>query len=625
MIIYSGTKSTFVKDVASERIADIISIKFSEHGIAHDNEREYLAWQNSLRYMRTVMDSPCFDDGVTVSVEYCIPNTSKRVDFIVAGKDDVGKEHVVVVELKQWTKAQRTRREDIVKAFTGGAERDVPHPSYQAYSYAKTIENFSAVVQDEDIVLKACAFLHNYVPEKRAELDNDFYGEVVRLAPIFIKDEEEQLRDFISKYVSKPGRDKMMYVIDHGRIRPSKALQDVIGSMIDGNEEFCLIDEQKTAFESVRGLVHLAMHDNKKHTVIITGGPGTGKSVVAINLLVALLREGFNIEYVTKNATPRNVYFEMLKRQNHLHGYVKNLFKSSGSFVNAKPGVFDCLLVDEAHRLNARSFAGFGFHGENQIKEIINASKVSVFFVDDDQIVTGSDIGSVAEIKRWANLLGSEVYQEQDINLVSQFRCNGSDGYMAFIDDLLQRRHTANYDGFDGQYDFRVFDDPVAMREELRKLNEVNNKSRMIAGYCYEWDSKKNPKAMDIVLENGFAAQWNFSSTSTWAIDKKSFDQVGCIHTSQGLEFDYVGIIIGNDLLFRNGKVITDANARAKTDASLRGTGTSGVDAMARRDMIIRNTYKVLLTRGQKGCFVYCQDKELGRYLKTRLDKMHKC
>ena len=136
----------------------------------------------------------------------------------------------------------------------------------------------------------------------------------------------------------------------------------------------------------------------------------------------------------------------------------------------------------------------------------------------------------------------------------------------------------------------------------------------------------KNPNSdvYDIVLEDDFKAKWNFNNTDTWAIDDKSFDQVGCIHTSQGLEFDYVGVIIGKDLVYRDNKVITDYTQRAKTDQSLRGI-VKYVNGLKKRkiepnvetddgllklsDRIIRNTYKTLLTRGQKGCFIYCEDE----------------
>lgn len=620
MLIYSGRKCEFENDVINHMIAKNIEMEFAKHGIAHNNDREFVAWQNSLEYMRRVLNDRSFSEDIQVAIEYQIPQTSKRVDFIIAGCDEEQQDNVVVVELKQWEEAERTSRHGIVTTFTGGSVKAVAHPSYQAYSYAKTIENFNSTVQDENIGIYPCAYLHNYLEKNRAEIDNELYEDVIELAPLYIKDEEQKLRDFIKKYVTKRSSKDLLYEIDNGKIRPSKALQDALGSMLNGNEEFVMIDEQKVVYETVKRLVDKAIKKNKKYTVIVEGGPGTGKSVVAIQLLAELIRSGKNAQYVTKNAAPRNVYFEKLKRDKYKLAYVKNLFKGSGSYYDAPSNQLDCLLVDEAHRLNAKS----GRHqnlGENQIKEIINASLVSVFFIDENQVVTTKDIGSIEEIEKWAKELGSKIYRDETTVLSSQFRCNGSDGYIAFINDLVGIRQTANADGFDGDYEIKVFDDPCELRSELRKKNAVNNKARLLAGYCYEWASKKDMSAFDIQLPHDFKAQWNFNSTSTWAIDEDSFEQVGCIHTSQGLEFDYVGVIIGKDLKYRDGRVVTDKDERAKTDQSLRGLKQKNDPTLA--DRIIRNTYKTLLTRGQKGCYIYCEDEELQNYFKERINRLN--
>jgi DUF2075 family protein len=622
LLIYRGTKKQFDNDVLSGHIADKIEHEFYIHGYFHDNDREYRSWQNSLVKMEELLNDPEISPDLQVAVEYQIPMTAKRVDFLIAGEDENNNENVVVIELKQWEEAAATSRDGIVTAFTGGMTRAVAHPSYQAYSYAKTIENFNAVVQDEKIGMRPCAYLHNYKKSKLTELTLEKYSEVLELAPLFIKSDEIKLRKFINKYVSKPSDRDLLYTIDNGKIRPSKALQDCLGGMLHGNEEFVMIDEQKVVFETVKKLVENSVKSRTKHTVIIQGGPGTGKSVVAIQLLCDLITDKkYNVQYVTKNSAPRNVYFEKLRGDKFKLNYVKFLFKGSGAYVDSYENEFDCLLSDESHRLNEKSGL-YSNKGENQIKEIINAALVSVFFIDEDQIVTSKDIGSVDEIKKWAKVCGSKVIEGEEYNLVSQFRCNGSDGYLAFVDDLLDIRRTANATGFDMDYDLKIFDDPKIMREELRKKNLINNKSRMLAGYCYNWITKNSTdnEVYDIEFENGFKAKWNFSNTGTWAIDPDSFDQVGCIHTSQGLEFDYVGVIIGKDLRFENGKIITDPSQRAKSDASLNGIKNSTLPSdMAKKDRIIRNTYKTLLTRGQKGCYIYCEDIALSEYIKQRI------
>ena len=621
MIIYSGTKEQFRNDVINNMVAERIKDAFLDHGFGHGNDREYRAWENSLRCMNDVLTDDEIDDKCHVAIEYQIPMTAKRVDFLISGLDENNKGHVVIIELKQWESAERTSREDIVTTYLSGAIRATTHPSYQAYSYAKTIENFNETVENEKISLVPCAFLHNYSEEYRSELDNELYGPAIELAPIFLKRDFAKLRQFIKKYVRKPDNGELLYKIENGKIRPSKALQDTLGSMLHGNKEFYMIDEQKVAYETVRKLVKRRLSSVKykedKYTVIIQGGPGTGKSVIAVQLLVDLIKNGYNACYVTKNGQPREVYYRQLLGDKFKKNYIKNLFKSSGVFYDAQKDEFDCLIVDEAHRLCKKSAI---FRGENQVKEIINAAKVSVFFIDESQIVTTKDIGTVEEIKKWAKALGSKVFEGEDYILKAQFRCNGSDGYMNFLDNLLGIRETANTSIDDLDYDFQIFDDPVAMREALRKKNEINNKARMVAGYCYEWISEGKPDSnlYDIVLENGFKAKWNFQSKEPWAIDKNSFEQVGCIHTSQGLEFDYVGVIIGLDLRYEDGRIITDQRQAAYSDKS---SGVRGCKDVAKADKIIRDTYKVLMSRGQKGCYVYCEDKALATYMRKILFK----
>ena len=341
--------------------------------------------------------------------------------------------------------------------------------------------------------------------------------------------------------------------------------------------------------------------------------------MIAIKILAKLIRKGFNVVYTSKNQAPREVYYKKLSNGDYKKSYIKNLFKGSGAFVNSTSNEFDCILADEAHRLNEKSGL-YSNLGVNQIKEIINASKISVFFIDEDQRISSKDIGSIEEISKWANLLNSKIHLGNNLKLSSQFRCNGSDAYLAFLDNLLEIRETANTSLDNINYDIKVFDNPKLMMDELRDKNAVNNKTRVLAGYCYDWISKKDKTKFDIIIGDDFKAQWNFSNTTTWAIDEDSFEQVGCIHTCQGLEFDYVGVIIGKDLIFRNGKIQTDIKARASTDKSLSGFKNNPKHAKD-CETIIKNTYRTLLSRGQKGCYIYCEDDALSKHIKEMLNR----
>jgi len=603
MIVYIAEKKTFRNDVFTGRIEEIIQEKMGRKV----SDGEVRSWQRSLVYMSFIVEDSAIPDDSGICIEMGIPQTSKRIDFIISGYDASGASHAVIVELKQWENAQMTAMDGIVRTFVGGGNREVNHPSYQAWSYAALLNDFNEAVYSGDIHLKPCAYLHNYKPD--GVLDHAFYAEHTTKAPVFMRTDNELLRDFIKRFIARGDRADILYRIEGGRIRPSKMLSDSLASMLSGNREFVMIDEQKLAFERVMS-VATRPDRAKKSVIIIEGGPGTGKSVIAVNLLVELTKREQMASYVTKNSAPREIYTSKLAgtlRRTH----ISNLFRSSGAFTETPNGAYNTLIVDEAHRLNDKS-GMFRNLGENQIKEAIHASKTTVFFIDEDQTVALSDIGDKAEIRKWATRAGAEV---MEMELVSQFRCNGSDGYLAWLDDVLQIRETANTDLSGANYDFRVFDSPTEMFDAVNARNEAN-KSRVVAGYCWDWKSKKDKKANDIEFpEYGFAKQWNLADDGMlWLIKESSIDEIGCIHTCQGLELDVVGVIIGPDLIVRNGVVITDVRKRSRMDKTVHGW-----KALAKQDpiaterrlrAIIQNTYRTLMTRGMKGCFIWSEDEE---------------
>lgn len=631
MIVYQATKGEFVRQATLNEIAEKIEAAFIEK-IGHlTSDNEIRSWQNSMQYMANVLSDDIHDgkqipDNAGIAIEFKIPNTSKRVDFIISGKDGSHNNTAVIVELKQWSDAEIVSGKDgIVRTYVGGTNRELPHPSYQAWSYATAIEDYNQSVQDKDIKLHPCAYLHNYKEVTPPVILSDIYKEYLTVAPAFIKSDVLKLKEFIQKYI-KYGDDKeILYLIDTGKIHPSKSLQDALVGMLEGNPEFKMIDDQKVVYETALKLARKSYRDGKKRVLIVKGGPGTGKSVLAVQLLVNLIKEDMVCLYVTKNSAPRNIYSAKLTGKRFAMPRVKNLFKGSGSFVDSNENEFDVLITDEAHRLNAKS-GMFSNLGENQIKEIINAAKFSIFFIDESQRVTLSDIGTISEIQKFASAAGAS---GTIMELESQFRCDGSDGYIAWLDDVLEIRETANREGFSLDYDIRVLDSPNEVRDLIFEKNKSNNKARMLAGYCWNWiqSGKNKSNVHDIVIPGyGFTMSWNLGNTSTWAIDPDSVNEIGCIHTSQGLEFEYVGVIIGDDLRYENGKIVTDFTKRAATDKSL-----FGIKAMFRRDpeqaldvadQIIKNTYRTLMTRGMKGCYIYCTNKPLAEYLKKRIRRI---
>ncbi|MDF2865339.1 MAG: hypothetical protein K0R72_148 [Clostridia bacterium] len=622
MIVYEARKLDFINDVKTNVISGKIYTKFIEKYGKSTSINEIRSWHNSMKFMKEVLEFDNIPSDSGVAIEYKIPNTSNRVDFILTGEDNNRKQSAIIIELKQWENIKLIDNMDgLVETYVGNSNRRVTHPSYQAWSYSTMIQDYNTSVQDNKILLFPCAYLHNYKEINNDPLKNKVYDNYILKAPLFLNGDSKKLSEFISKYIKYGDNGKTLYDIDNGKIRPSKALQDCIKSMLDGNEEFLLLDEQKVVYEEAKRLAMLSHTDNRKRTLIVEGGPGTGKSVLAINLLVDLLNKSMNCFYITKNAAPRNVYSNKLRKGKLSQAQINNLFRGTGIFCDSKYNEFDILIVDEAHRLNAKS-GMFKNQGENQIKEIINASKFSIFFIDEHQKIDIYDIGNIKSIVNFAKMEDSEI---SIVRLESQFRCNGSNGYLAWIDDVLQIRNTAN-DIYDLEYDIQILDDPNELKNIIFEKNKLNNKARILAGYCWNWlkDGKGNTNIYDIQIpEYNFNMSWNLDNSTTWAIDEESVNEVGCIHTSQGLEFDYVGVIVGKDLKYENGQIITDFTQRATTDNSLKGIKKmykeDSSKALKVADEIIKNTYRTLMTRGQKGCYVYCEDKKLAEYLKNRI------
>lgn len=619
MIVYSGTKEDFLNHVESGNLEDVIYEQYVQNVKRHPTDREYLSWMNSYTYMGLVLKDDGIPNNAGIAIEYMIPSTNNRVDFMISGYDEDNNPNVVIVELKQWQKLEKVDGpKALVRTFTGGRNQEVTHPSYQAWSYAALMKDYNTSVQEEPIQLSPCAYLHNYKYNYPDPILDSQYADIINDAPIFCRTENAKLRNFIKKHIRKGDQKQILYEIDNGKIHPSKSLQNVISSMIQGNKEFIMIDDQKVAYENILYTALLCKKDHVKRTIIVQGGPGTGKSVIAINLLAELTKQGLVTQYASKNSAPRQVYLHELKGS-FKKSTVDNMFKGTGSYTKSEDSIIDVLLVDEAHRMNEKSGLLHN-QGENQIKEVIHSSLCSVFFIDESQRVTLSDIGSVTEIEKWANKELSEVsYYE----LKSQFRCNGSDGYLAWVDDVLEIRETANTSLEDINYDIRIFDTPNEVYQRILEKNNENHKSRMLAGYCWNWikEGKNKTDVHDIVIGD-FEMSWNLEN-SIYAIDDHSIDQVGCIHTSQGLEFDYVGVIIGNDMVYKDNHIVTDFTERATTDQSLKGikklAKENPDDAYKRADEIIKNTYRTLMTRGMKGCYIYCTDTALSNYLKERL------
>ncbi len=616
MLAYLATKDQFLLDAPV--IEDMVRAEVKRK-LGHDvGEPEYISWRNSLgNAMSNVVRGEGIPGDSGVAIEYRVNGRAFRIDFMLSGKNAAGRESLVIIELKQWTDIEFSDLSDHVRTFVGGGLRDQTHPSYQAWSYASHLKMYNEYIYESQVSVTACAYLRNCLDP--SVVNESRYEAKLREVPVFIKGQSADLKQLITTNIVEGTGVSLLERIDKAIIRPSKQLAEVVGSMLQGQEEFVLLDDQKTVLEKIIRASRDSIKGQKR-VIVINGGPGTGKSVISINALARLTSERLNAKYVTPNAAPRAVFEAKLKNI-FKKADISHLFSGSGSFTESSEASYDTLIVDEAHRLKMKS-GMFRNLGENQVQEIIKSARTSVFFIDEAQKVTWSDVGEISMIEEQALLAGALV---ERMELTSQFRCAGSDDYIAWLDETLGvHADTAHYFSRD-KFDFQVVDSPVKMHSMIREKNRLNNKSRVVAGYCWDWISKNKPNLSDITIDEfGYKATWNLTSDgSEWIISPRSVEEVGCIHTCQGLEVDYIGVIVGRDLIAVDGVLRTDPAARAKTDKSLAGYKKEFKDdpvlADLKADELIRNTYRTLMSRGIKGCYVYFVDPETAKHFKRLL------
>ena len=647
MIVYSETVNNFINscNVLNEdgeciKIGDEIAQAMRNAGINNFGSSQERAWRKSLPFVAQALEKSCIDRDVEVAIEYKINQQKTRLDFLVYGVDDFGNKNVIIIELKQWSTASSSKKPEFVFAqVSRGVFEDHWHPSYQALNYANSIKNFNVYVRETPVNLYSCSYLHNMPEVNSILLEDTETFPLVLSNPCFLQDDSKKLISFLEKYVKHQGKG-MLYQIDNSNLIPSDLLSHMLRDALKGNPFFSYDDAQRNAVSTIISEVEDAKEYGYKKTIIIKGGAGTGKSVVAINTLGQLLNRGkgkkpYNCAYFTANGSPRYLYQEELIRDDYTKTDIKVLFKHPQVLANCKSNDFDCGIFDEAHRIFDFK-GGTGLSKDAHILEkTIIGCQVSVFFIDEDQAVTEHDYATIERIKALAKKHHSKLIMGTDLELTSQYRCLGGETYTAFIKSLLNNNDVVKFDSKNNKYDFRVFDSPKAMFDLIKakdlieqddickKNNKLLNdfsfsgKCRIVAGYTHDWVSKREDRdgpSFDFSYDDGFKAKWNLAKNGeySWANDPLSVSEIGCIHTCQGIDLNYCGVIIGKDLIYKDGKIQIDTETHPTKDkAFCRNTDRELVKR------IIRNTYYVLLTRGIKGCYIYCEDKALNDYIKS--------
>lgn len=621
MRLYSGASSQFIRDTVHNQIAEKLKSAFIDYFRYPPPRSEVESWRNSLRAVSQVFDTAGLRDH-GVLLEYQLPLTSKRLDCLVCGRDGRGSDQAVIIELKQWERADVAVGEKMVSTFVGGAEREVLHPSVQVGQYAMYLEDAHTAFYEgpQPVGLAACAYLHNYFTDGTDVLFDAVFDEAVRTYPVFTGDDAGRLKDFLTGRLDRGEGLPVLRRIEESRYRPSKKLMDHVASVIQGNPAYILLDEQLVVFEKVLACARAGFDDRRKAVILIRGGPGTGKSVLAINLMATLLREGRNAHY----ATGSKAFTETLRRIIGARGGVQ--FRYFNSYREAKPNEIDVLICDESHRLRRESADRFTAKanrtGVPQVEELLRASKVSVFLIDDRQRVRPDEIGSSSYVREHASARGCSVFEYQ---LEAQFRCAGSDAFLAWIDNTLEIARTPQviWEGDEG-FEFEIIGAAEELDARIRARLAEGHTARLTAGFCWPWSQPRADGVLvDDVQVGPFRRPWNakpdarrlargIPKAHLWAYEPGGVDQVGCVYTAQGFEFDYVGVIFGPDLRYELDRQTWIGDPKRSCDMVVKRSKDRFAD-------LVKNTYRVLLSRGLKGCYVHFMDRDTERFVRTRM------
>lgn len=649
-IVYQKDLNAFIHScLVSKTIAEEIKEGMYNAGYVHVMDNWLTSWKNSLPEIAKALQGSSIDGDVDVAVEYRLKHSLERLDFLIYGLDSNNKKNMVIVELKQWSQVSPSGAFNKVHTMVAkGHFEDHFHPSYQAKSYAGQLKAFNEYVQNEKMGVESCSYCHNMDDGYKSIMEDASLFPFIFDSPSFLENDAQKLRAFVEKYVSKKCHN-ILYEINAARTIPSDDFAKLMRDALSGNQMYTLDMSQANALSEIVSAVKEADYYNQKKTIIVKGGAGTGKSIIAINALGQLnspkkKSERITTMFVTVNAAPKKVLYNgLIKGKEFKSGDLGALFKYPTAFADRAVNEIPCLLIDEAHRI-FKMKGGVGLKaGTNMLKELINAARVSVFFIDENQAVTKDDYATIDIIKEIAKECHSQVVMGPELELKGQYRVQGGSDYTQFIKSFLGINKEDEKYILNNSYDFEVFDDPNEMFNKIKELDtqarkqqaledgkfdfdidSYNGHCRLVAGYCYEWVS--DPSTRDgvndvIIKKDNFAKKWNLRFGSglkaySWADDPLSIDEIGCIHTSQGIDLDYCGVIIGKDITYENGKICFHKLEHPKSD--LAGIRTANdIDA----ETWIKNTYYVLLTRGIRGTFVYCEDEALRDYLKSKLIK----
>lgn len=644
-VIYNESQQQFFLDVESKNFLGKMISKAMEYELRVSSS-EQVSWANNAPKIKELLEASGISDSY-VTFEYLVPYRKSRIDCMIYGSDVNNYGNVIHIELKQWSN-QTVKPDEVdanfhvrdgvdedeedynVIALTGSSYKLEPHPSQQVRGYDNYLTGFIEVLSTKEIGIKGMAYCYNYsrFPKRKGTptvLYDTRYDALQREYRTYSKDELKDIAAEIKEKLCNGNGFFFFNKMMSSRIRSSKKLLEAASKMVEeGNYNyFSLIEEQITAKNSIMNAIR-KMEQHEKSVIIVKGGPGTGKTVIALSILAELAasKKQYNLHYATKSKP----LLEGVRHQ--LKPAARPLFSNVLQFIpaNFNKNDLDVLLVDEAHRITLSPNHQYTKPEKRtdmtMVDTLINCSKVTVFFIDDKQAIRSQEIGSSNMIREAAEKFRADVHETE---LYSQFRCNGSDNYLDWLDQIMYNKDVTSH-FTDTEYDFQIFDDPQKLYEAIKQQDGVEGQTaRLCAGFCWPWSNEtdENGDLKKEVQIGSFAMPWETKDTIKprpkgyvqwyeWAYKPEGIKQVGCIYTAQGFEFDYIGVIVGFDLKY-------DASA-----GNLCTNITASKDPMLKKskegfDEYVRNIYRVLMSRGMKGCYVYFCDPNVAIYFQQMM------
>ena len=624
MIIYQSSVVDFIQNIRENKLTDLMDQSFYNRFGYHPSNNELNSWQNSLPRIRDLVEVANLSDNM-IALEYEVPYSQNRIDCMLFGKDAKQNDNIVLIELKQWTSVKPLEDEgNFVETYTGGANRIVAHPSQQTKGYQNYIKSFVSEFESQPpLVLFSCAYCHNYKKIADDGLFAPTYRKIIEEFPVYTKEDVNLLALKIKELLSAGNGFEIFNRFMQSSVQPSKKLLDNVSKIIKQEVVFSLLNEQLVAKNTIWSKVRKAEKNKQKSVVIVHGGPGTGKSVIAINILAEAAIKGKKVFYGCKSKP----FIEGLKKLVGKNGEMlfSNLYRFLPSIVNENE--LDLVLVDEAHRIEKNSNFQYTRLKDRtdmpQVEQLVRCAKTSVFFIDDKQNVRFQEIGDPELIREAAKKYNCSI---SEVTLETQYRCMGSNDYLLWLESVLGYSNEKKVLKKNEIFEFKIFDSPQKMYEEIKSKEESKQGSaRITAGFCWPWSKTINPDGSLIkdVQIGDFALPWEthgdikppqgYVKWYEWAYKPEGIKQVGCIYTAQGFEFDYIGVIIGDDLVYNQEQDKLVGNINATCDPTLRRSKENF-------EKHVKNIYRVLLSRGMKGCYVYFTNKETERYFKDRME-----